>query len=229
MQYFAMGDSNMIGANTNPRHINYGPDPDNFFTILAQNLGINFECEAKTGASNYHIIRKTEEWIEKTPGEKFVFIGWSTWEREEHKINDNYYDIDAWSIYNVFRNPTELIPFAEQLKQKVETNPNYMDSCSRAWAERIHNYAKSLDVRGIKYFFWNAYMTLQMPTNSENFQFDHRYVLPYENCFNQYFWLKRVRNYPTKTNDPYHFDTQGHRMWAEFLLQYIKDWKILEQ
>jgi hypothetical protein len=232
MKYFVMGDSNLIGANTDPSHINYGPDPDNFMNIIGRNLDIEFECWAKNGASNDHIIRMTEEWIANTPGnpkEKFVLIGWSTWEREEHKISEKYYDIDAWSIYNAFWNPPELNPFAESLKQRVESDPYYMDSCSRAWAERIHNYAKFLENRGIKYFFWNAYMTLLRPPTSENFQFDHRYVLPYEDCFNQYFWLKRVRNHPPKADDPYHFDQEGHRMWAEFLTQYIQDWKILEQ
>ena len=161
MKYFVMGDSNLIGANTDPSHINYGPDPDNFMNIVGRNLDIEFECWAKNGASNDHIIRMTEEWIAKTNGpieDKFVFIGWSTWEREEHKIGEKHYDIDAWSIYNAFWNPPELTPFAESLKQRVENDPYYMDSCSRGWAERIHNYAKWLENRGVKYFFWNAYI-----------------------------------------------------------------------
>jgi hypothetical protein len=223
MRYFAMGDSNMIGANTVPDHRNYGPDPDNFFNIVANQFGFTFDCYAKNGASNNHIIRMTEQWIESTPGPKFVFVGWSTWEREEHQVDNVYYDIDAWTINNVVDYPSELQFHAQQLKQKIDADKNYMSSSSQKWAQRIQHFANSLDQRGIKYLFWNAYMSLQDPV----LEFDHRYVLPYNDCFNQFWYLKRVRNHHPLVHDPYHFDSQGHGMWAEFLIQYIKDWKIL--
>jgi len=223
MRYFAMGDSNMIGANTIPGHRNYGPNPDNFFNIVARTFGISFDCHAKNGASNDHIIRMTEQWIESTTGPKFVFIGWSTWEREEHKVSDDYYDIDGWTINNVFDYPPELQLHAQKLKQKIQADKNYMKSNAQVWAQNIKDFGQRLDQQGIKYLFWNAYMKLEGP----ELEFDHRYILPYNDCFNQFWYLKRVRNYQPLDHDPYHFDDRGHRMWAEFLIDYIRDWKIL--
>lgn len=231
MQYFAMGDSNMIGANTDPRHKNYKIDPDNFFNILAKNLQIKFECHAKNGASNDHIIRLTEEWISKSSepdNEKFIFVGWSTWERQEHKINGKYFDIDAWSIYHAWNYPPELETIANKLKQQVTTDSDYMRNCARDWATKIHNWVKTLQQRGIKYFFWNSYMKLEQP-QAANADFDHRYLLPYDDKFNMFFYLQHVRNFPTQINDPYHFDKPAHQAWAEFLTQYMHDWKILDQ
>ncbi len=226
MRYFAMGDSNMIGANTDPSHRNYGPDPDNFFNVLAQHFEFDFECWAKNGASNDHIIRMTQQWIDSCPDpNKFVFIGWSTWEREEHQVQDTYYDIDAWCIYHAFNTPPELEIHANCLKQKLESNPNYMDECARRWAGRIYEFAKYLESKNVGYLFWNAYNRL-LP-GSTSAVFDHRFVRPYNDCFNQYWYLKQVRNHPTAPNDPYHFDSQGHRKWAEFLIEWITDWNIL--
>jgi hypothetical protein len=229
MQYFAMGDSNMIGANTKPGHRNYQPNPNNFFNLIAQHFDFEFECLAKNGASNDHIMRMTTEWIEQCDDpDKFVFIGWSTWEREEHRIGNNYYDIDAWSIYNLFNNPPELEVCAQQLRQKMESDNNYMDTCARKWAQRIYDFAQFLDQQGVGYLFWNSYSKLQMPAG-KNCEFDHRFVRPYTDCFNQYFYLKSIRNHPTIDNDPYHFDNAGHRKWADFLIQYINDWNILKK
>ena len=232
MKYFAMGDSNMIGANTDPRHKNYCPDPDNFFNILAKNLQIEFECLAKNGASNNHIIRKTEEWLAQTTvpnHEKFVFIGWSTWERQEYQIKGRYFDIDAWSIYHAWDHPPELDVIANQLKEQIKNDSDYMRNCARDWALRIKDWAQSLHDRGIKYFFWNSYMKLEQPQMSTGDEFDHRYLLPYADNFNMFFYLKNVRNFATQLDDPYHFDKPAHHAWAEFLTQYIADWKILDQ
>jgi hypothetical protein len=231
MRYFAMGDSNMIGVNTDPKHRNYGPSADNFFNIVAKHFDFKFDCFAKNGASNEHIIRITEQWINNTDcdnKEKFVFIGWSTWERQEYLIDNQYYDIDGWLINNAHNLPPELEVHMNQLNQKIKSDPNFMDELSQDWAKRIHAFAKSLEERGIGYFFWNAYMKLLPPIDLDNFQFDHRYLMPYTDCFNQYFYLKKVRNYNPFPEDPYHFDSDGHRLWAEFLIQYINDWKILQ-
>lgn len=230
MRYFAMGDSNMIGANTNPLHRNYGPRADNFFNIVANHFDFKFDCMAKNGASNDHIMRITEQWINNTDcdnKEKFVFIGWSTWERQEYLIDNQYYDIDGWLINNAQGLPAQLQQHMLEMKKQIDSNPDYMDEQAMIWAERIHYFAQSLEARGIGYLFWNAYMKLLKPIPVDKFVFDHRYVLPYTDCFNQYFYLKQVRNCKPIDNDPYHFDADGHRKWAEFLIQYIQDWNIL--
>lgn len=226
MQYFAMGDSNMIGANTDPQHRNYGPDPGNFFNLVAQHFGIDYECWAKNGASNDHIIRRTKEWINGcTDPDRFVFIGWSTWEREEHLVDQTYYDIDAWCIYHSFDAPPALETHAAALRQRLENNSNYMDLCAQRWAGQIKEFAQYLESQNIGYLFWNAYSKL-IPPNA-GAEFDHRFVKPYTDCFNQYWYLKQIRNHATAVNDPYHFDAHGHRKWADFLIQWITDWNIL--
>lgn len=228
MRYFAMGDSNMIGANTDPTHRNYGPDSTNFFNIVANHFNFEFDCWAKSGGSNDHILRMTEKWIAETPcdnREKFVFIGWSTWERQEHLVNHVYHDIDAWLINNPAYYPPELEQVADQLREKFAKDSNYLDSCGRVWAQKIYDFAQSLQQRGIGYFFWNAYMKLPYV---QGCNFDHRYLLPYDDNGNQYFYIKRVCNHPTLEHDPYHFDTVGHRLWAERLIQHIDQWRILD-
>lgn len=219
MHYFAMGDSNMAGADVNP---------NNFFNILAKNLNIKFDCSAKFGASNDHIIRMTKDWINNSPGApdtKFVFIGWSTWEREEHLIDNVYYDIDAWSINHVHY-PANILPSIEKLKNRISDDPAYMSYCGRSWAEKIYQFSQWLDKRNIGFLFWNSYMNLP---EVAKFPFDHRYILPYNEYFNQYHWLKRVRNCATLLSDPYHFDRKGHELWANFLTTWIKDWEIIKQ
>lgn len=229
MLYFAMGDSNMMGSNTE-KSVDHRPiDSNNFFNLVATHFDLVYECFAKNGASNDHIIRITRKWIDSHKDqEKFVFIGWSTWEREEYKIGDMYYDIDAWRINNL----SNLVPLlnerADKLKEKIEQNPNYMDWCAQQWSKKISDFAKELESSNVGYFFWNAYMPLKRSAEHKA-EFDHRYLRPYEESFNQFWYLKNIRNHAPKPHDPYHFDKQGNQKWADFLIQYIKDWKILPE
>ena len=212
------GDSNIANANTENGNI---PKSSNFGTILMNRLGLDFECHAKYGASNDRIIRKTNEWIESQSGDKLtVFIGWSTWEREEWEHNGEFFDVDNFSLNSSPK--SQINKYEKWLEQS--SKQEHMDTKACEWEEKIHIFIDSLLSRNINFLMWNSYIPLEHGSNTIK---SKHFINPYDSDSTLYWYLKRVMGHQPMVDDPYHFDDVGHRLWADFLFKYITENDVL--
>jgi hypothetical protein len=84
------------------------PHPDNDRVSwgfgLANLIGSTYINDSESASSNHRIMRTARTWIESNPAawsDLLVIIQWSTWEREEWLIDDEYYQINASGIDQV--------------------------------------------------------------------------------------------------------------------------------
>ena len=215
MILYVNGDSN----STSLEHVISWP-------IALQNY---FDCElinqALSGGSNPRILRTTVDFFDQvkdTASDHFVIIGWTSWEREEWVHNGSYYQVNASGVNNV----------PDELKEKYISWVADKDSISQINKSRIlhkeiidlHYKLKKLQV---KHLFFNALMPFQhevLVANELRFNWGNNFIGPYEND-SSYYWYLKKRNFVA--DNWYHYGEDGHQAWADFLINYIKENKLL--
>ena len=55
-------------------------------------------------------------------------------------------------------------------------------------------------------------------------EWNHCYINPYDNDFS-YYWYLNQREYVA--DQWYHFKSDGHRAWADCLINYVKEYNLL--
>lgn len=189
--------------------------------IIAKQLGFEFINQAQGGSSNSSIIRRTCEYLEHSTPD-FVVIGWSTWEREEWYHNGQYYTVTASGTDSV---PKEL---ANKYKQWViEQTPDLWMEKAKEWHERIYSFHLELEHKNIKHLFFNCmydlFLHFQVNKN-KMYNWNNTYVGPYDNNQSFYWYLKNKGLCPDKW---YHYEADGHKVWAQFLIDYIRENKLI--
>jgi len=212
------------------------PHPDNlqvsYGCEIANMMGAVLECDAESASSNDRIIRTTWDYLIGVQGmfnnvtPDYIIIGWSTWEREEWKYEDIFYQVTA--------SGTDDVPTA--LKNKYKKWVVDQDYISRerkliSWHDRIYKFHLDLESRKIPHLFFNTYSDFsavrskQITSRSIDFiineyDWDGCYLEPYDQDYTYYYWLKN-RGFNTVRPDSYHFGADAHMAWAEFLYQYM--------
>lgn len=187
-----------------------------FIDILSDEFKIKSVNLAKGGASNTRIIRTTKNYIaEYIP--KLVVIGWSTWEREEWEYNSNYYDVNS--------SGHDVLP--DVLTEKYKTwviaqTPESLTFKSQQCHEEIYQFHLELKQKNINHLFFNCMYNFFQPQNI--YEWDDQYLEPYNNDASYYWYLK---NQGLKTDDWYHYESDGHAVWAQILIDHIKKHKLL--
>jgi len=223
MILYVNGDSHTAGAEAvNPHafaeddptleHLKRLPHPDNLAVSwgkkLSTTLKLGWHCDAESASSNDRIIRTTKEYLE-THSDVFVIIQWSTWEREEWLIDDTYYQINASGI--------DIVPESHQEKYKqYVANVNWQTKTIEAHAKIIemHEY---LDDRNIPHIFFNG--NNNFSKIADRYNWGLTYINPYDNfSFNDYLLNEGIEHVMPGS---YHFGTDGHTKWANFMLKYI--------
>lgn len=203
----------------------YGPHPENlkvsYGKRMADALGIDLVCQASSGGSNDRIIRTTKDWIRFNPNrliDTFMILQWTTWEREEWLHNNGiWYQVNAsgWDIV-----PNELKQRYKNYIVNVDWNIKTLDAHDKIW--NMHLYLQNL---GIKHLFFSGQNTFSTIQNQHNWGVN--YIFPYSNDHSYHNWL--INNGGTYANAAsYHFDADSHRLWAEYVLQYIKTNQLLD-
>ena len=220
-KYFIMSDSNVEDASTADGHV---PDKDNFATKIMDHFGLNFECHARFGASNDQIIRRTNEWVsnQDPQDDLMVFIGWSTWEREEWFIDGEYVNVDQYSLNDI---PPNALSRYNEWRVKVDNTHGYMTQKTIEWNSKIHNYIEWLYDHDIQFFMWNNYIALDRVEGLDNDIAE--YIHPYNDDYTMYDYLVRVNNHHPFPDDQYHFDAAGHTIWADCLINHITENRII--
>jgi hypothetical protein len=186
---------------------------------IADALNAEMVCQASSGGSNDRIIRTTIDWVENNRNrlaETFMILQWTTWEREEWFYENTWYQVNASGI--------DIVPDALQERYKnyvinVDWNVKTLQAHDKIW--NMHQYLKGL---GIRHLFFSGHSTFSDIQNQHNW--DKEYMHPYIREESYHNWLKN--NGGTYSHpEGYHFDAKSHRLWADHVLQYIKDNNLL--
>ena len=187
------------------------PHPDNervsYGCEIANKLGAVLHCDAESASSNSRIIRTTDEYLEKYKPD-LVIIGWSTWEREEWLYKDRFWQVNAGGVGQ---------DWPDEIKERYKTyiaSLEYQKLVNKSH-RYIYNWHKSLEDRGINHFFFTCFEEFK---NVETFDWNGRYLEPYNPEFTYYNWCK-AQGFKTVRPDSYHFGPDAHRAWANFLYQ----------
>jgi hypothetical protein len=203
-------DDGKHGIDRRPHPLNLAAS---WCTHLAKATATNLICQAESGSSNDRIMRTTREWIANNPflidNTTFV-IQWSTWEREEWLHRGIYYQVNASGIDWL---PNEL----HSVYKKFISNIDWQLKTQQAH-EKIWHFHQELASKKIKHVFFNGHSTFATVTNQ--MQWHHCYINPYDANGSFYEWLKRNGGSRSRPNS-YHYDAKSHRLWANYMLQYL--------
>ena len=200
------------------------PHPDNlrasFGCELANRLDAVLMCDAQSGCSNERIIRTTRAWIDKNQSvlhDTFLVLQWTTWEREEWLHEDQYYQVGA--------SGTDSVP--QEMQEKYRHFIVGLD-----WAEKtrqahdqIWRFHQELKEQGIRHVMFNGNTDF---ANSQNrMDWGVNYIRPYDSE-STYDCVLKTNGFNTINAKSWHFGPQAHCFWAQYLLQYINNNKLLE-
>ena len=200
-----------------------GPHPANLAVSygkhMADALDAELVCQASSGGSNDRIIRTTQDWIQLNPNklvDTVMILQWTTWEREEWLHDGVWYQVNASGADTV---PTELAERYKNYIVDIDWTVKTDDAHNKIW--NMHLYLKEL---GIKHLFFSGQSTFSDIQNQRDW--GKSYMYPYVREESYHNWL--INNGGTYANaKSYHFDSKSHRLWAEHVLQYIKDNQLL--
>lgn len=194
------------------------PHPDNLAVSygqqLADNLGYDLICEAESGSSNERIIRTTREYLSKDNIPELIVIGWSTWEREEFLIDGVYYQ---------FSGGIRGIGWSDTIKELYKNWVVDAQSYKRAgfWHDQIYKFHLELLDKNIKHLFFNTYTAFNHDFIKPN-DWGDNYINPYQDDYTYSNWLKN-QGCTTVNPNSYHFGTDAHQKWANYLTKNIKE------
>lgn len=201
------------------------PHPDNerasFGCELANLLGAVLVCEAQAGCSNDRIIRTTRDWIEQNSSvltDTVVVIQWSTWEREEWLHNNVYLQVGASGLDHV---PQELQEKYRHFVVGLDWEEKIRQAHDQIW--RFH---QELNEQGIRHVMFNGNNHFAQVQNRMDWR--SKYIRPYDpEC--TYDRVLKNNGFNTVSAESWHFGPKAHCFWAQYLLQYITDNKLLER
>lgn len=209
-------DGNLWGTGTEPHPANLAVS---YGKRIADAIGADLICQASSGGSNDRTIRTTTDWINTNPellADTYMIIQWTTWEREEWFHNGIWYQVNASGIDTV---PLELQERYKNYVIGVDWDSKTKQAHQKIWD--MHLYLKQL---GVRHLFFSGHSTFSDIPNHHDW--GTNYFFPYSREHSYHNWLKN--NGGTYSNAAsYHFDAKSHRLWAEYLLQYINDNQLL--
>lgn len=199
------------------------PHPDNLAVSwgarLSQALGYDLHCHAQSGSSNDRIMRTTQEWItrwieEYDHGEVVVILQWSTWERQEWLLDNQYYQIGASGHDSI---PDQYVERYKRFVAEID-----WQACTQYWHEKIWHFHQWLNELGIAHWFFNGdndFSCLQ-----QRYDWDGRYVDPYSPDGSFSGFMKKHRVDPVRPGH-WHYGPQAHAIWSDRLYKFVKDKK----
>ena len=212
---WAMDDSELF-------YMGHAPHPENLSVswgkLLSQALRASFHCGAEAGVSNNRILRTTRDWLANTPQNQdlLVIIQWSTWEREEWLIDDEYYQVNASGI-------DEVPASHQQAYKEFIANLDWAKKTEQAHTD-IWQFHQELKDQNIKHIFFNGNNNFSIVR--KHLDWGNNYIFPY-NPSKTFDAIIRSTGIQTVAPNSWHFGKDGHSFFYRFMLQYIIDNKFI--
>jgi len=239
MILYSNGDSHAAGAEINDlRHVpatefDYlTPHPDNiahsYGYLLAKKLNLEFATDAQNGASNDRILRTTRDFINNNSHKDiFVLIGWSTTDRKEVKIDNEYYSFSPG--YRVPNNKNSVLN-AEFKKYILALDHQAVTDQNNLWHKQIYKFHQELSNSNIPHLFFNTFSIFnesgKLDHEKIHYNWDHNMIGPYHKHETYYWWIKD-QGYNTVSKNSYHYGADAHQRWADFLYNWLTDHQLL--
>ena len=196
--------------------------PDNLAVswsrILSQTLKIGLNNGAQSGSSNARIRRTTDEFLRSVPdaaARYLVVIQWSTWERQEWLIDDQWYQIGASGLDSV---PPEHHERYRQFVAEVD-----WEQAEKQEHEAIWQFHLDLTEQGIRHVFFNGDNWFHERVHDWP---NSVYLDPYDPAMTYSGWLKN-HGFATVSPKSWHFGRDAHAAWARFMLKYVVQHRLL--
>ena len=205
-------------------YLGRAPHPDNkkvsWARKLADIIKAGLYLDAESASSNARIIRTTKQWLETQDNidNILVIIQWSTWERKEWLIGEQYLQINASGIDDV---PESHV---EKYKEFVRTVD--WDVCTAGAHDDIWGFHNELNAQNIKHIFFNGNNSFKSVPYASRKDWGASYIAPYStgNTFDS---ILRANGFKTVAPNSYHYGKESHRFWAKHMLQYINENKMV--
>ena len=229
MKLYINGDSHSAAAEAVNNHafaeddgeyfqLGRAPHPDNkrvsWGRKLADILKFGLFLDAESASSNTRIIRTTNDWLstQKNLDEILVIIQWSTWERQEWLIDNQYFQVNASGI--------DHVPQSHQQQYKEFIVDINWDKCTKLAHQEIYDFHVVLKDKGIKHIFFNGNTSFAAIPISDQKEWGTSYMSPYTNegTFND---VLTSAGFDTVSPISYHFGKESHSFFAKHMLQYI--------
>ena len=213
----AVGDSNLYPSCTETDQ--QPVDLTNMAPVFSKQMGQDFKCWSKNGASNYWIETHIEYFLADTSKIKdpFLFIGWTSTEREEWPWLYNNISVCGGPDFGI---PEPMKARYEQWKTTLTRD--YVQQCTELWHARIHQmHLKLIDLK-IPHLFWTTYDNFKAVGNQVDWH--GNFYKPYDpnGCMAKFF---ETNNIPANDGDTFHYGPAAQAAWAIELSNYVQ--KIL--
>jgi len=186
---------------------------------LAEAYGLQLTNLAMGGRGNARISFSTKVWFEQNGyQDTFAVIGWSSSHRNDYVTNDGWKAgrIEGteltWRTWKTLDN----IPFIQKQRGwdvEAHATMNFLDHIFD-----LQNYFTN---KKIPYVMYNA-LPNSLETTTEDFETIYKAIdmKRFFNPMTSHFEFVMDKNWIVSPDDP-HPNTQGHRVWAEQLKEYI--------
>ena len=210
----AIGDSNLYPACTES---NQPIDPDNMAAVFAAQMVQPLRNWSKNGASNFWIEQHLEYFLADATWspDTFLFVGWTSFEREEW----------PWLYSNIsvcggpdFGMPDPMKARFNQWKETL-TDEFYQER-KEFWHARIHATHLRLRQRGIPHLFWTTYANFIGVEKQLDWHGNFFEPYAFNGCMSRYLESQGVVSFD---NDPFHYDSSAHRLWATALCNHVRE------
>ena len=206
-------------------YLGQAPHPDNLAVSwsrrLADALKLGLINHAQSGGSNDRIVRTLQDYFSQpgiNPRNHFVIIQWSTWERTEWLIDDQWYQINGSGM--------DAVPKSHQQQYRDFVNNVDWIACTKHWHDRIWEVHQQLIDLDIPHVFFNGNSHFGALPENERFDWGKNYIAPYDPKSTYDQWL-RSHGFDTVAPNSWHFGKDAHSAWSRFVLQYIVENKMI--
>ena len=225
MLLYVNGDSHAAGMDIHDLGNSCKNTKSSFGYLLAERLGYDFATDALSGASNDRILRTTKDFLKNNSKDIFVLIGWSTTDRREVLINNEYYSFAPG--FKKTKDPIvnhEFEQYIMSLDHETVIKQNYY------WHKKIYNFHLELQQKNINHLFFNTYSIFndnEHPDFTKTFyDWNHCMIGPYKDGETYYGWLKD-NGYKVVAKNNYHYGADAHKRWADRLYNWLTQYQLL--
>ena len=204
-------------------YLGRAPHPENLAVswgkLLSLALRAGLRCDAESASSNTRIIRTTREWLSgggANHPDQLVIIQWSTWEREEWRYNNIYYQVNGSGIDHV---PAVA---AERYRDYV-IGLNWQQKAQEAHDE-IWAFHQELTAQNIRHIFFNGNNDFSSIVDQHDW--GTAYIGPYDPA-QTYDAIIRSAGIDTVMPNSWHFGRDGHSVFSRFVLNYLMSNKFV--